>query len=60
MKKVLMAALVVMTFSAGSAHAVIEGGCIPPKGPKKPTRPDLQARPRNNCPNGGCVAAVRG
>lgn len=60
MKRTLLAALVVMSFSAGSAHAIIEGGCIPPKGPKPRPTQSAEARPRNNCPNGGCVAAVRG
>lgn len=59
MKRTLLAAVVVVSFSAGSAHAVIEGGCIPPKGPKpRPTQSAAERNPR--CPNGGCVAAVRG
>lgn len=60
MKRTLLAALVVVSFSAGRAHAIIEGGCIPPKGPKPRPNQSAEARPRNNCPNGNCVAAVRG
>lgn len=44
MKRVLLAAVVAVAFSAGSVHAFSDGGCIPPKGPKPKAAASAQGR----------------
>ena len=60
MKKILMAAVMMTSVLTGSAHAVEEGGCMLPKKPRLTASAPARAEKKNNCPNGGCVAAVRG
>lgn len=58
MKKILMAALVLTTLSTGRAYAGDPEECLLPKKPRPAVQAAAERNPR--CPNGGCVAAVRG
>ena len=61
MKNILMAAVLVTSVFAGNAHAIIEGGCIPPKGPKKPPSTESAQRVEKKIGGSGqAVTAVRG